>query len=162
MTDLFSQAAPDHIDAHGFRYYREDVHPGPKKADDSGFDRFWKNVPTGFKIGREEARKEFSKLKADEKHTAINSVGPFFAHWQKSHPDAGRLHPCRFLKNKRWTDEGWEAKAAPTAIDKDAFDAATIKRAMPFLCKDMSANRGRYLIDKGLVTETECKKAGVL
>lgn len=162
MTDLFSAKAPPHIDAHGFRYYREDLHPGPKKADDSGFDCFWKNVPTGFKKSKEEARREFSKLLADEKHTAINSVGPFFAHWHKSHPDAGKLHPCRFLKNKRWTDEGWEAKAPPSPANKLQATVDNIKSGQRWRCTNITATQARDLIEKRLVTLDDCKAVGIL
>lgn len=160
MPDLFSSLTPDRIEHNGVEYIRADLIE--KKADDSGFDKFWANVPTGFKIGREEARKAFSNLKADDKHTAVNSVGPFYAHWTKAHPEASKLHPCRFLKNKRWTDEGWEAKAAPTAIDKQQATIDNIKSGQRWRCTNITATQARDLIDKGLVTETECKKAGVL
>jgi hypothetical protein len=162
VSDLFSSSAPPHIDAHGYRYYREDLQPVAANNDDSGFDSFWGEVPKGFKIGKEEARREFAKLKADDRQAAINSVVPFYSHWVKSNPDANKLHPCRYLKNRRWTDEGWETQKQPAARDKDQFDADTIKKGHSFLCTNMSAERGRYLISKRLVTEAECKAVGIL
>lgn len=169
MTDLFSQHSPaDYIDQDGVRYWREDLVTLKKKQDASGFDAFWDKVPgspDSFKIGKEKSKREFSKLKADDKQSAINSVGPFYAHWRKKHPDAAKLHPERFLKDKRWQDEGWEASSADSRqlsqrelMERDARDIKSGKR---FLCAHITAAKARALIAAEMVSLNECRDAGV-
>lgn len=167
MSDLFSaQTPPDHIEQDGVKYWREDLVTLKRKADASGFDKFWENVPGGpggFKIGKEASRKVFAKLKADDKHSAINAVGPFYAHWRKEHPDAAKLHPERFLKYRRWEDEGWNQTATQQPSKQDLMDrdARDIKSGKSFICGHITAAKARTLIESGRVTLNECREVGI-
>jgi len=173
VGDLFSQHAPsDYIEQDGVRYWREDLVTVKKKRDASGFDVFWMNVPgdkefgtgRGFKIGRSKSEGEFKKLTPEDRRIATAAVGPFYAHWRKAHPDAAKLHPERFLKNRRWEDEGWESKATSEAPSKQKLmemDAQTIKSGKRFLCTHISAVKARTLIDAGMVSYNECRDVGI-
>lgn len=166
MTDLFG-APPEYLEQDGYRWYREDLVELKQKSDATGFDAFWANVPGGpdsFKIGKEEARKAFSRLKADDKQSAINSVAMFYKHWRRAHPDAAKLHPVRFLSMKRWEDEGWsEATKTPQAKSQDrmSVEAANVKSGKPFLCTHISGAMARAMLEEGLVTGDELDRAGV-
>ena len=121
------------------------------------FADFWQVWPS--KEGKAAAEKAWKKLSPEDRATALARVGPWFAAWRAKHPDASPIHASTFLNQRRWEDEG--APAIPVG-DKYAVAASTIKTGKPFLCKNISAAFARELIGRGFVSDSECRKAGVI
>ena len=72
----------------------------------AGFDIFWKEYPR--KVGKQDAILEWKKLRPSEEllQVILKALS-----WQKKtigwKKDNGQyiVHPCRYLKKKRWEDE---------------------------------------------------------
>jgi len=121
------------------------------------FADFWQVWPS--KEGKAAAEKAWKKLSPDDRATALARVGPWFSAWRAKHPDASPIHASTFLNQRRWEDEG-----APAIRSGDKYEiaASSIKTGKPFLCKNISAAFARELIGRGFVSDSECRKVGVI
>ena len=164
MNDLLS--APEHIEAHGTRYIREDLaHPIVKKADTSGFDDFWGTIPKGKKNGsKQEAKKAWSKLTHDDKIDAQSRIVSFYALTKEERMGAQEMHVSRYLNSRAWEEEVVINKKVIADMPKvDPLDAAerNIKSGKPFLCTSIGSSIVNELIAQGRVTRDECRGVGL-
>lgn len=85
--------------------------------DRSRFADFWAMVPR--KIGKKATEAAWKRLSRADQDAAKDSVAAWYRWFQSTHRDATPLYPERYLKHRRWEDEGWQdkPKAAP---DRDA------------------------------------------
>ena len=77
------------------------------RAYSEQFEEFWKMVP--HKVGKSDAWKEWKKLTTAEREAATEGVWKFsqseLERQRRSNGDFQHLHPCRWLKGKRWEDQ---------------------------------------------------------
>jgi hypothetical protein len=137
---------------------RSQIEDPPNPPSGGGFDDFWNAWPE--KQDRVAAERAWRKLDDEDRALAAAKAAAWFAWWRKAHPDAAPLGASRFLRSRRWEDEGFEAKpAAP--IDIRVALADRIKSGKPYLVRDITPATARDLMAAGLVTEDDCRKAGV-
>lgn len=81
--------------------------------DRSRFADFWAMVPR--KIGKKATEAAWKRLSRADQDAAKDSVTAWYRWFQSTHRDATPLYPERYLKHRRWEDEGWQdkPKAAP-------------------------------------------------
>lgn len=159
MTDLFS--APDYIDAHGFRYVREDLHK-PQFAPD--FDMFWGVVPKGKKNGSKvAARKAWGKLPPALRSLAHERVGAFYSLTKEERIGAQEMHVSTYLNSHAFEEEAVIAKMSKAALvqaDPMETAASLIRTGKHFLCGGISSAQVRALLAAGLVTADQCRAVG--
>lgn len=92
--------------------------------DRSRFADFWAMVPR--KIGKKATEAAWKRLSRADQDAAKDSVAAWYRWFQSTHRDATPLYPERYLKHRRWEDEGWQdkPKAAP---DREAAIAMHLK-----------------------------------
>jgi hypothetical protein len=122
------------------------------------FDEFWAMWPN--KVSKGDALTAWKKLKADEKRRVVEVCASWFAAWRKANPELSPIHPATFLNKRRWEDEGVSQPTAPVADIRQAL-ADRIKSGKAWLVRDISPAQARELIAAGLVTQEDCRKAGV-
>jgi DNA-binding MarR family transcriptional regulator len=122
------------------------------------FDEFWAKWPN--KVAKGAALTAWKKLKADEKRRVVEVCASWFAAWRKANPELSPIHPATFLNKRRWEDEGVSQPTAPTVDIRQAL-ADRIKSGKQWLVRDISPAQARELIAAGLVTQEDCRKAGV-
>lgn len=82
-----------------------------KNIYDHFFDVFWKTYPR--KIGKQEAFKEWKKINPDKTTAeAIVEGSTKYAALNEETEPKYILHPCRFLKYRRWEDENLKTGTA--------------------------------------------------
>ena len=136
----------------------KDTDSKPVVKPDTGFEAFWAAAPR--KVGKGQARKAYqAALKKTDSETIMRA----FKAYAKA--CAGRderyiAHPATWLNGERWDDEG-SSSPASAPIDIRGAIAERIKSGKPYLTRDITPATARELIASGLVTEDECRKAGI-
>lgn len=74
----------------------------------------------------------------------------------------GAIHDTKPRKNSQETPQPTAPEPSRTIKDPQDFYSGLIKRAAPWAASTISAQKARGLVRDGLVTEEECRKAGVL
>lgn len=161
MNDLFPPAEaqhPDEIQHNGMTYVRKDL-AAPKRTA-AGFEKFWDQVPN--KVGKAEAKGVYSKMSPADRQTATESVSGWYRKWKSDNPQASPIHPVRFLRHRRWEDEGWKPQGA-AKVEGDEMEAAAkaIRSGKYFLCTQLTAATARTLIDRELVTLEQCREVRI-
>ncbi|GHE88469.1 helix-turn-helix domain-containing protein [Aliiroseovarius zhejiangensis] len=123
-------------------------------------DRFMAIYPRG---GDPEATEDAMKAAldggADPDH--ILAAARAYADEQKGNKPQYLAYSENWLRDERWKRHS-APKPAATEDDVLAKLAEAIKARMPWVATTTSAAKARDLIRRGLVTEAECKAAGVL
>lgn len=148
MADLFDQTCP---------CCGQKVPQGQMQS--SAFDDFWRDVPR--KIGKDAARKAWGKLPESDRNAAHDAVKSWYKWFEKTYPGASPLHPSTYLNNRRWQDEGWRPDRRAETVDRAAIAADRIRSGKRYLCTHITPAQARELIHRGMVTEGQCRAAGV-
>lgn len=131
----------------------------PVKEPSISFDDFWKVWPKKEAKGdAEKAWKAAVRQASPERIIAGIATSPQTNREKKFIPSAGK-----WLRNKGWEDEGPHLRAVPSVSDADlrAKRVEFIKSGKDYLTRSITATQARELIEAGLVTPEECRKAGV-
>lgn len=85
----------------------------------SRFNDFWAMVPSKAKLGKKNAEAAWKRLSRADQDAARANVEAWYRWFMAKSPDITPLYPERYLKGRRWDEEGWQdkPKAAP---DRDA------------------------------------------
>lgn len=130
----------------------------PTNAQEAQFEDFWGRCPQ--RKQKRKALTEWRKLTAGDRAAALEAVVAWYEHFKKEHKDATLLYPERFLKNRRWEDEGWRPKVSAHA-DKAAYWAESIINGSyihrptcdKLLCQEMLA--------RNLITREQLEQRGL-
>lgn len=125
------------------------------------FDKFWERWPD--KKNKASAMGAWRSLRPVERAKAVARCQQWCKDWRKQHPDASHIHASTFLRQRRFLDMDENSQA--TAADERAvleMQAGWIRDGKDFLCRGISASRASEILQVGLVTEDQCRKAGVL
>lgn len=137
---------------------RKEANASLADADAPAFADFWKAWPLG-KVQKAKAEAAFKRLSAENRRRATSSAEAWAEAWRKKYPTASDLHPTTYLNGKRWEDDFVTQLSAPTDI-RSAL-AARIRSGKDYLVRDITPATARELVAAGLVTEAECRKAGI-
>lgn len=127
------------------------------------FDVFWDLVPTQHKKSKFQAERNWKKLSSNLRQEALDNAKAWFSWWATSNKDANPIHGSTYLDERRWQDEGWkpERKSPPLACGLYQHHIDAIKKRQTYLCRDIQSTQANLAVQAGLVTETECRNAGV-
>lgn len=125
------------------------------------FEDFWASWPD--KRNKESARKAFAKLRRDEPQKAADRAAEWCRQWRKENPQASHIHAATYLNQRRFLDMDEQAQSAK--VDERAvmeMQANWIRQGKDFLCRSITATRAAAIVEAGLVTESDCRRVGVL
>jgi hypothetical protein len=99
------------------RHIEPSIEPnGPKSRKrisyPSDFETFWKAYPKDNNMSKSEAFAEWQRITPEDRQIAIASL-PAFKTYCKKNPDYRVIHPCRYLKKRRF--DGF----APAVVEDD-------------------------------------------
>lgn len=124
------------------------------------FDEFWERVPQ--KQDKPEAKAAWAKMKAEDRQAAFDAVQDWYAAERRARPDGTLLYPVRYLKRRRWEDEGWQPKATAPPIEDRAEHFGAMaregKHLSPFV---VTSSLAQEIIGRGIATKDQLRNAGI-
>lgn len=129
---------------------------------DEEFDVFYSEYPK--KVGKGAARRAFKAARKKASFETILEKTRAYAKQREGEDAQFTAHPATWLNGERWEDTASTSGETRTqeeiqeAAMKSAIDS--IKSGKAFLCGSISFSQARYLVEKGHVTEEECRKVG--
>ncbi len=149
MNSLFT--APDYIEAHGYRYIREDLR---EDNTDAEFEAWWKIYPArnGKKVGKALAQEQYRKARKRIPAEVLASAARSYA--ATDFP----VDAFRWLRDRKWLDEPLQGPAGPDAMLK--FWADWINSDKPLFGR-ITGQLLTDLFKAGLVTPSRMKQRGL-
>lgn len=123
------------------------------------FNEFWSSWPD--KRAKHPAQVAWSKLSAPEQKIAMERTEAWCREWRKRNADASHILAATYLNQRRFLDTP-ETAATVDPEKHDLMIAGWIKEGKAFLLGSVTASRAAGLVARGMVTEEECRKVGVL
>lgn len=137
--------------------------PEPEPIKDTNvscaFSDFWAVWPD--KKNKASAEKAWKKLSPDTKERAVARAAAWCMAWRKKHPDASHIHAATYLNQRRFDDE---AETTVKASEDEVWSrrAAAIRSGQEWMTRHITTSHAAECVRRGLITEDECRKAGVL
>lgn len=132
----------------------------PNPPEGASVDEFWIRCPQ--KKNKDAVNRAWRALSPEERVEAFNAVADWYNWFAKTNPTATPLYPARYLRQKRWTDEGWRPPTPSGDVDQAAFWAESVNSGRyvspstcpPALCREM--------IERELATRQQLEKRGLV
>ncbi|MFG6660078.1 hypothetical protein [Sulfitobacter sp. 915] len=123
------------------------------------FADFWKAWPD--KVSKQKAQEAWVQVPHDERAIAARTCAAWHKAWKGRNPKASNISPATFLLERRWTDEGFAAKAQASEGKALRFWADRINSGAFLAEGSVNPTTARALLDEGLVTAEKLKERGI-
>ncbi len=123
------------------------------------FEAFWAVVPK--RVAKGAARKAYiSALKRSDAATILAGMVRY-ASSRKGQDANFTAHPATWLNADRWADEAGSIPEPRQEVDRLMTWADSIRTGKDFLCRNIPSTAAREMVQRGLVTQDQCKRVGV-